>query len=684
MTGAFLVFLVCFFNHAAAQQAKQITFTGKIVDRVGRPATGAKITAYEMHFDGMAGGILLRQVGEVTAAKDGAFAFSAQPKTKRSSFHKCYLVAGKQGMALGWAVWNMRENVELNIVLGEPKRLEGVIVDEAGKPIADAEVRANLLRTLEKRDGKEESAWLPGIAPINSLGTRTDRKGRFRFDNIPAGSGVDLLVRAKGKASIYTYRSGVGSDSKAGQTAIVVLPDEARIEDRIISEVGSAFKAGQTDVKVVLPDEARIEGRIIDINTGRGLSGVQLAVVSHFSLAFYDRFICTSAEGGMFAIGGLRSGEYLIRGHFPSVDVDVVSGRCTNDVLIGVRRRVTIQAPKKTTTEQQSDVEIMIGMRVIKIPADAMIDEFELNESLTNGLLVRYGNEIANRLLALTDERNDAKQILTPQVLMNNNSNGVIAIKNTMVYTGGYKSVKGEPGKLTAQYKTLDVGLEYKIHAEILESGEKVHIELAAKQQKPTFETLQYRPGYDYQIPSPAEIFVTEMTAKNGEPVVIGRLRRGETVFCLIVTPSVILPERQPEPLLGKKLPEPENIQNIDGLKQAEGKRALVYFWDMEQRPSRNSIMQLAKQAENLKEQNIIVVTVHASAVNEDTLHKWIKYNNIPFPVGMIQNDVEKTRFTWGVKSLPWLILTDHKHIVQAEGFGINELDEKITTLREK
>jgi len=30
------------------------------------------------------------------------------------------------------------------------------------------------------------------------------------------------------------------------------------------------------------------------------------------------------------------------------------------------------------------------------------------------------------------------------------------------------------------------------------------------------------------------------------------------------------------------------------------------------------------------------------------------------------------------VKSLPWLILTDKEHIVIAEGFGLDELDEKI------
>jgi len=32
----------------------------------------------------------------------------------------------------------------------------------------------------------------------------------------------------------------------------------------------------------------------------------------------------------------------------------------------------------------------------------------------------------------------------------------------------------------------------------------------------------------------------------------------------------------------------------------------------------------------------------------------------------------------WGVKSLPWLILTDRKHVVTTEGFGLNNLDTLI------
>ena len=50
----------------------------------------------------------------------------------------------------------------------------------------------------------------------------------------------------------------------------------------------------------------------------------------------------------------------------------------------------------------------------------------------------------------------------------------------------------------------------------------------------------------------------------------------------------------------------------------------------------------------------------------------------------MIEGDEEKVRFNWGVKSLPWLIFTDTNYIVQAEGIGIDELDERIKVLTDE
>jgi len=79
-----------------------------------------------------------------------------------------------------------------------------------------------------------------------------------------------------------------------------------------------------------------------------------------------------------------------------------------------------------------------------------------------------------------------------------------------------------------------------------------------------------------------------------------------------------------------------------------------------------------------LKENGVTAIAIHASKVEEKNLDEWIKKNNIPFPVGMIQDDKEKARFNWGVKSLPWLIMTDRRHVVAAEGFGLEEMDDKI------
>ena len=86
---------------------------------------------------------------------------------------------------------------------------------------------------------------------------------------------------------------------------------------------------------------------------------------------------------------------------------------------------------------------------------------------------------------------------------------------------------------------------------------------------------------------------------------------------------------------------------------------------------------QLAKQIDTLKAHNIVLAAIQASKTDPKVLDQWVKKNNISYSA-IIEGDAKKTRFTWGVKSLPWLILTDTKHIVQACGFSVSELGEKI------
>ncbi len=135
---------------------------------------------------------------------------------------------------------------------------------------------------------------------------------------------------------------------------------------------------------------------------------------------------------------------------------------------------------------------------------------------------------------------------------------------------------------------------------------------------------------------------------------------------------------------VGKPLPQLEGIKLNLSSEQTKNRAILLCFFDVNQRPSRHCIRQLAQKAAALKEKGVIVAAVQTSQVTEKTLNEWIKKRNIPFPAGSITADVEKTRFAWGVRSLPWLILTDKQHVVTAEGFTPAELDKKLSNNSEQ
>jgi len=138
------------------------------------------------------------------------------------------------------------------------------------------------------------------------------------------------------------------------------------------------------------------------------------------------------------------------------------------------------------------------------------------------------------------------------------------------------------------------------------------------------------------------------------------------------------LPLEFADSLSGKVLPEFTDLCINIVPEQIIGRIVLVCFFDINQRPSRNCLQQLITKAQEPEAKDVVVVGVQASKVDPNTLSEWMKENNVPFAVGMIEGNPEKIRFAWGVKSLPWLILTNRKHIVAAEGFSLSELNGKI------
>jgi hypothetical protein len=130
--------------------------------------------------------------------------------------------------------------------------------------------------------------------------------------------------------------------------------------------------------------------------------------------------------------------------------------------------------------------------------------------------------------------------------------------------------------------------------------------------------------------------------------------------------------------LVGKSLPDISGFEFEPIIEKTDNTRLLICFFDCNQRPSRYCVAQLNRKAKQLREQGVYVVCIQASRLPKKGLNDWRRKDRIFLPIGMVGDDSIKTRREWAVQSLPWLILTDRKHIIAAEGFSLVELREKI------
>jgi hypothetical protein len=94
--------------------------------------------------------------------------------------------------------------------------------------------------------------------------------------------------------------------------------------------------------------------------------------------------------------------------------------------------------------------------------------------------------------------------------------------------------------------------------------------------------------------------------------------------------------------LLGLPLPPFECIGIGFGIAEAKGTSILICFFDMNQRPSRYMVTELAKRNPRLKEEGIVVICVQASKIDKEILDLWAKDSNIPFMVGVAEDDESK------------------------------------------
>jgi hypothetical protein len=112
---------------------------------------------------------------------------------------------------------------------------------------------------------------------------------------------------------------------------------------------------------------------------------------------------------------------------------------------------------------------------------------------------------------------------------------------------------------------------------------------------------------------------------------------------------------------------------------QTADKKIVVCFCNLDQPSSQQCVLTLRDRASSLAKKDLIIILVQAAPIETKRLNDWASTHNVTFPVGKfddgIYNEVLKA---WGVRSLPWLVLTDKEQVVIAEGVGLNELDDRI------
>ncbi|MCX6902337.1 MAG: carboxypeptidase-like regulatory domain-containing protein, partial [Verrucomicrobia bacterium] len=111
------------------------------------------------------------------------------------------------------------------------------------------------------------------------------------------------------------------------------------------------------------------------------------------------------------------------------------------------------------------------------------------------------------------------------------------------------------------------------------------------------------------------------------------------------------------------------------------GRPLLLCLFDCEQRSSRRCLRLLAEQYEAMGKKGLVVVAVQAAATTAESFKTWQQASPMPFPLGRIAEKTTTTKWASEMEAMPCLILTDKERKVVAEGFALDELDEKVKAL---
>jgi len=160
-----------------------------------------------------------------------------------------------------------------DIRLGEAAKIEGTITDEQGEPIAGAEVRATLYRSMGNQ--------YFGAAALS------DEEGKYEIPALPAGNLNNFIVVCQGYAR---------------------YPPPGAFQENQVLSAGTSLR-----VDVKLRKGGSLTGKVTRKSDQKLLSGARVIAIPRSSWGGGAQENATTAEDGTYKIENLAPGEYAIQ-----------------------------------------------------------------------------------------------------------------------------------------------------------------------------------------------------------------------------------------------------------------------------------------------------------------------------------------------------------------------------------